>query len=291
MQEDYTRPTTRADFCMLAVLVYESIIQEEIIEHMTFEDTDDINAQKMGGLGVVTGVGKNMFAPDKRITREQAAVMVARMMYSLGIVIEEEIGEETEREAFEFADSDYISSWAVEAIGQVRAAGIMTGNCDGFFMPREHFTIEQSIITLLRLYDLAMEHNEELTSIYHEYAVEMLRLINAERVRAGVGELTTTPLLYAAAMVRAVELEVRYSHTRPDGRGFHTALRDLGIVYRSAGENAFGGRNLTPQAAFNGWMNSQGHRENMLNPMFSQAGVAVHISCSGRLYWALLLIV
>ena len=281
LQGSYTQPATRANFCAVAVNVYESIIREEIIERAEFRDTNDINIQKMGGLGIVAGVGNNNFAPNSPITREQAAVIIARMMYDLGISFE--------GSSPTFADNGNISSWAVEATAQVQAAGIMTGS-NNMFMPKDTYTIEQSIITLLRLYDLAIEHSERLTAAMCDYSAEMLGLLNAERARAGLAAFTTTPLLRAAAIIRSVELDISYSHTRPDGRGFYTVLDELGISFSGVGENVFRGKNLPPQTALNGWLRSEGHRGNIINPRFTQVGIGVHTDSAGVLYWVLLFV-
>ena len=119
---------------------------------MEFNDTTDINVQKMGGLGVVTGVGGGNFAPNDTITREQAAVMLARLAYA--------IGQPLPQSAPVFADNAIISSWAVEAVGQLQAAGIMSGVGNNNFAPSCYYTREQSIVTILHMFDIliANEH-------------------------------------------------------------------------------------------------------------------------------------
>ena len=79
LQSNYTRATTRAEFAAFAVALYETATGREITERTEFIDTNDINVQKMGGLGVVTGVGGGNFAPNDILTREQSAVMLARL--------------------------------------------------------------------------------------------------------------------------------------------------------------------------------------------------------------------
>jgi len=113
---------------------------------MEFNDTADINVQKMGYLGIVTGVGNGNFAPDNTLTREQAAVMIARLAYA--------VGQPLPQVAPTFADNAAVSSWAVDAVGQVQAAGIMGGVGNNNFAPSGDYTREQSIITMLRLFDI-----------------------------------------------------------------------------------------------------------------------------------------
>ena len=71
---------------------------------------------------------------------------------------------------------------------------------------------------------------------------------------------------------------------RPDGRTFGTAITDLGITYRGAGENIAWGQK-TPETVMNAWMNSEGHRANILNPNFKKLGVGYRTNGQGTPYW------
>ena len=146
LQSKYTTATTRAEFCALAVALYETVTGEEITERSTFTDTTDINVEKMAALGVVSGVGDNRFSPDTELTREQAATMLSRLASALGKTMPEQ--------ASDFADNADISSWAADGVGQVQAAGIMSGVGDNTFAPTGVYTREQSIVTMLRLHEL-----------------------------------------------------------------------------------------------------------------------------------------
>ena len=81
-----------------------------------------------------------------------------------------------------------------------------------------------------------------------------------------------------------IEIEKSFSHTRPDGRNFGTAITDLGITYRGAGENIAWGQK-TPEAVMNAWMNSEGHRANILNPNFKKLGVGYRTDSQRTPYW------
>ncbi|MCL2235372.1 MAG: S-layer homology domain-containing protein, partial [Defluviitaleaceae bacterium] len=109
-------------------------------------DTNDINVQKMGYLGVVTGVGEGNFNPNGQLTREQAAVMLVRLADAIGMPLPP--AQPT------FADNSAISSWAVDAVGAIQSAGIMGGVGDNQFAPQGDYTREQSIITVLRLFEI-----------------------------------------------------------------------------------------------------------------------------------------
>jgi len=145
LQNNYTANTTRAEFAALAVALFERGTGWEITQRANFNDTNDINVQKMGGLGVVTGVGGGNFNPNGTVTRQEAAVMLARLAHAMAIILPE--ANPT------FADNAQIASWATGHVGQIQAAGIMGGVGNNQFNPTGNFTIEQSIITMLRLFE------------------------------------------------------------------------------------------------------------------------------------------
>lgn len=100
------------------------------------------------------------------------------------------------------------------------------------------------------------------------YAQAVLRLVNAERARSGAGALRLDSDLQAGAAVRAQELTELFSHTRPNGKKCDTVLKNR----RYVGENIAAGSN-TPEAVVKQWMNSPGHRANILNPAYHFLGV------------------
>ena len=128
------------------------------------------------------------------------------------------------------------------------------------------------------------EGTEELPGV-SEYAQEVVRLVNIERERAGLAPLTMDATLSAAAQVRAQEIDVSFSHTRPDGTSCFTVLKEFGIGYRACGENIAKG-SPSPARVVEGWMNSAGHRANILNENFTTIGVGVHADAAGTLHWA-----
>ena len=144
LRSDYTQAITRAEFCALAVALYELVTGAEIYGRQTFGDTDDENVEKAAAVGFVTGVGNGMFAPDDKLTREQAAVILARFSYA--------IGNPFSIQAPSCSDSASISPWAAEHVGQLLKSGIMAGVGNNRFAPKDPYTREQSIITVMRLY-------------------------------------------------------------------------------------------------------------------------------------------
>ena len=118
----------------------------------------------------------------------------------------------------------------------------------------------------------------------HPYLKQVVDLVNAERAKEGLAPLSVNAKVQAAAQVRAMESEKLFSHTRPDGSSFATALKEQGVSYRRAGENIAWGQR-TPEQVVNAWMNSAGHRANIMNPNFTTIGVGYYQNANGTNYW------
>lgn len=106
------------------------------------------------------------------------------------------------------------------------------------------------------------------------YEQEVIRLVNAERAKAGLAALTEDWELSRVARYKSQDMhDLRYfSHTSPTYGSPFDMMRAFGIRYRTAGENiAMGYR--TPQSVVAGWMNSPGHRANILNANYTKIGV------------------
>ena len=107
-----------------------------------------------------------------------------------------------------------------------------------------------------------------------QYEQEVIRLVNEIRVQNGLSALTYNWELSRVARYKSQDMvDNRYfSHTSPTYGTPFQMIRSFGLSYRSAGENiAYGPR--TPQAVVNAWMNSSGHRANILSSSYTQIGV------------------
>lgn len=109
------------------------------------------------------------------------------------------------------------------------------------------------------------------------YIARVVELVNIERASAGLAPVTMDATLNAAAAVRAQELSVQFSHTRPNGTYFNTAIIEAGIDtrYLYTGENIAAAD--TPEMVVTNWMNSEGHRTNILKPQYTRIGVGCYV--------------
>lgn len=103
----------------------------------------------------------------------------------------------------------------------------------------------------------------------HEFIWEVLRLVNQERENQGLPALTLSQGLVDGAQIRSAEQIELYGHKRPDGTDCWTAVTKS---YLGMGENAYKSPS-SPEAAMEGWMNSEGHRANILNSSFKKIGI------------------
>ena len=118
----------------------------------------------------------------------------------------------------------------------------------------------------------------------HEYIWDVFWLVNQERERQGLSQLVLSEGLNDAASIRAVELDEVYSHTRPDGTSCFTAVEKS---YWGGGENIYVSP-TNPEAAMIGWMNSSGHRANILTSSFKFIGIGYYYyeeSTSWKDHW------
>ena len=106
------------------------------------------------------------------------------------------------------------------------------------------------------------------------YEKEVVRLVNEIRAQKGLKELTYNWELSRVARYKSQDMKDNryFSHTSPVYGSPFQMMKSFGITYRSAGENIARGQ-ASPQAVVNAWMNSSGHRANILNASFTQIGV------------------
>jgi len=118
---------------------------------------------------------------------------------------------------------------------------------------------------------------------------ECLRLVNVERYKAGVSLLTMVGPLQDSCDIRAKEIEVTYGsdHLRPDGTNFFTAMAQDFLSGRAAGENIYQNpsERATPAEAMKAWMNSPGHKANILHPDYAYFGAGMHLAGTIHKYW------
>lgn len=124
-----------------------------------------------------------------------------------------------------------------------------------------------------------------------EQGEAVLKLVNAERSKQGLKALTLSKELTSIANTKAKDMAVNryFDHRSPTYGSPFEMLQKFGVSYKSAGENIAAGQR-TPQEVMNSWMNSSGHKANILNKSYTELGVGYYVGGSYDTYWVQLFI-
>ena len=135
----------------------------------------------------------------------------------------------------------------------------------------ENKKTENKVETEVKNEDTEKTDGENAADVYER---EVARLVNAERAKYGLPALTYSSALAAGAKEKSADMAKNgyFSHTSPTYGSPFDRMKSRGISYRAAGENiAMGYR--TPEAVVQAWMDSPGHRANILSGKFTEIGV------------------
>lgn len=239
-------------------------------------------------LGITAGVGDGRFGAEDTCTRGQIVTFLWRLA-----------GSESSSGSSAFTDvtaSDYFFHPVAWAVANQVTAGV--GNNQ--FGPNQPCTRAQIMTMLWRADQIQSPETPEtpevppvtgeetiqtstdpVTGLFrYDEARQIFDLVNQARRDAGVPELTWNMDMEQAAKIRAAECYLNFDHVRPDGSSCFTAHDQI------RGENIAGGSTgyFDAQAIFDGWMNSDGHRENILSDSFTGITVAA-VSVKNVTYW------
>ncbi|WMJ23376.1 CAP domain-containing protein [Paludicola sp. MB14-C6] len=124
------------------------------------------------------------------------------------------------------------------------------------------------------------------SSDFSQFQTRVLDLVNQERAKAGLNPLTLNAKLSSVATKKSQDMaDLNYfDHTSPTYGSPFDMMKQFGVSYQTAGENIAKGQ-TSPEQVMDGWMNSPGHRANILNASFTQLGVGVVKNANGQLIW------
>ena len=127
--------------------------------------------------------------------------------------------------------------------------------------------------------------NQGSTS-FAAYQQEVVNLVNKERAKYGLSALKSNSSLANVATIKSQDMVNKnyFNHTSPTYGSPFDMMKQFGISYKTAGENIAMGQK-TPSEVVTAWMNSEGHRKNILSSSFTQIGVGVAKNANGQLYW------
>ena len=143
---NFLKPITREEFCELIYNYCGNVLgMLATSDGKRFSDTDNPKIEVLAGMSIINGKTATEFAPDDALTREEAAVILQRMVNATGPVSVTEMW-------FEFDDIDSISDWAMDAVQTMCNMNVMNGVGNNNFAPQEVYTTEQAIVTITRAY-------------------------------------------------------------------------------------------------------------------------------------------
>ena len=143
----YEGDMTRETFCYVlsTMLGLKGELPDE--GELKFSDTESRSVSRLANAGIINGYTDGTFRPKNPITREEAAMLLYQAAKYLDCYLSDE--------EYAYADNSDISDWARSAVYSMNNAGIMTGMDENKFEPKRNYTNEQSIATIMRLYDAA----------------------------------------------------------------------------------------------------------------------------------------
>lgn len=158
LKNGYKDIITRKDFCVLLIhnisLYFESDI-EVVMDYFgvkkvktNFKDISDKNIDAAYSMGIISGPNDMYFRPNDKITRQESAVMISKMIYFLKFT------DLDNAKYIKFDDEKDISPWAYNDVFYVARNNIMNGDGRGNFLPLAVFTRQQAFITFLNLYNI-----------------------------------------------------------------------------------------------------------------------------------------
>lgn len=211
----------------------------------------------------------NTFRPNEWLTRAQMAKILTRA-FNL---------EEARTISYPFRDIPNSSSFKYD-IQTIYNAGITNGTSATAFSPNASVTRGQMASFVLRARDGVKAPERPVNS---SYAEQVIALTNQARVENGLDPLVMSTSLMQSAQFKTDDMAATriLSHDSPTYGGMQNILNRFNISYSYAGENIAVGQR-SPEEVVNAWMNSPGHRANILNSHYTHIGVGY--SSSGN-YW------
>ena len=227
---------------------------------------------------------------DESISRYDMARILCRLAGQAGESVD--LAGALDQAAARIADWAQVPEDCRGDVAVCYALGLLNGLEDGAFGGRRSMDRAQACVVICRVMDLTEDEAagpvrlpQQPSSDPDSLADEVVRLVNELRAEEGLAPLAVDDSAARAAQVRAEELTGSYDHTRPDGRSCFTALDEAGASYWTAGENIAAGYSTAGDVVA-AWMDSPGHRANILSGSFTKIGVGYfHTDDGYRDYW------
>jgi uncharacterized YkwD family protein len=160
--------------------------------------------------------------------------------------------------------------WAYKYINTIVATGITTGKTSDKFDPTGKVTRAQMAVFVKR----ALDYQEKQIANLNPFVKEVVSLVNKERAKKKLPPLKLALDVTRVAQLKAEDMQKNdyYDHVSPVYGDVDNMLSKFNIKFKYVGENIAGGE-MTPEEVMTDWMNSPGHRANILDPVYTEIGV------------------
>lgn len=263
---------TRAEFVKIfnryfGLTKKSGVVFSDTVNHWAKDDIDIAVTN-----GIANGVSETQFSPNALLTREQAAKMISNYL---------KLEDSNHDKISKFNDSTSISSWAKDSVEGVVENGYMGGYEDKTYRPKNNITRAEAVSTLSRL-----QNTNTNTNNTSQFQDKVLELVNQERAKVGVAPLSFDEKLNELANLKSKDMidNKYFSHESPVYGSPFDMMKNNGVTYYSAGENIAYGQ-TTPEKVMDSWMNSEGHKKNILSSSFNYIGIGVQYDSNGVPYW------
>lgn len=193
-----------------------------------------------------------------------------------GTIVKQEVSTNTVKKPASTEDVSKESSKEVNKKVEKEPTNVVNNETPKVVAPTTTETQSQTPSTQPKTEQAPVQEQKESTATDQILAIEekVVALTNAERAKNGLSALKIDRPLMAAAREKSQDMKDKnyFSHTSPTFGSPFDRLKALGIAYKSAGENIAKGQR-TPEEVVQAWMNSEGHRANILNKDFTHIGV------------------
>lgn len=277
------KPTVNISRQDVAAWLNQAFDLEPIREAIAFKDVPKTSAyyqaiQAVYRAGIIDGNTAGNFNPFDSLQRGQMAKVLVNTL-----------GLELSQQSVQFSDTK--SHWAASYVQTLVESGITTGYDDGTFKPNGMVSRQHFAVFLYRVIEHLKEEEVKDTPEKvdeKQIASYIIELVNEHRINHSLPPLTENALLTNAAEKRSMEIVEHFSHSRPNGTEYHTAVEEQNYKWRYVAENIamFSSQSITREAAetlFNMWKNSPGHNKNMLSPNAEEIGVGIYVT-NQRIY-------
>ena len=145
-----TDAVSREQFCEFAYNMINSVKELPVakLAQSPFDDTHNYKINALNFVGIINGKADRTFAPDDKITREEAAVILYRLAKYSGLEMP------LVKPDITYSDNAEISDWAMPSVYSLKTLNIVTNKADDTFSPGMNYTIEETLISLTNLYNL-----------------------------------------------------------------------------------------------------------------------------------------